>query len=62
MKPRSGVKLRRLYLRSTIWIAANRMKESGVRLGGEQAPLARVETTAAASNESMGPMRHLNGD
>src|SRR5215831_7185499 len=36
MKPLFGVKLDRLYLRSIIWIAANRRRGHDVLIGGEQ--------------------------
>src|SRR6516225_2479017 len=35
MKPLFGVKLDRLYLRSTIWIAANHRRECDTRIGRE---------------------------
>src|SRR5215472_16347545 len=59
MKPLFGVKLGRLYLRSTIWITTSHMRECGVRLGGERPDLKNYLCLAERRSEeevnAMGP-------
>ena len=61
MKPLFGVKPVRFCLRSTIWIAANRMRECDVGLGGEQASRRFAPTYAGRGQKDCGEYRQVAG-